>query len=127
LVDRAQKAEGYLRAFREFDPEKVARYTENRIEKLTLNPAIIRNRIKIKAAARNAQAFLAIQEEVGGLDVYCWRFVDARCNHRFPQHPPPLDAIVASTNATISTRLSAGSHFIDSRILFDSGAHRVNT
>ncbi|HWO38686.1 MAG TPA: DNA-3-methyladenine glycosylase I, partial [Candidatus Acidoferrum sp.] len=73
-----KKREGYRRAFNEFDPEKVARYTENRIEKLTLNPAIIRNRMKIKAAVRNAQAFLAIQEELGSFDAYCWRFVDGR-------------------------------------------------
>jgi DNA-3-methyladenine glycosylase I len=71
-----KKREGYRRAFSEFDPEKVARYTENRIEKLALNPAIIRNRMKIKAAVRNAQAFLAIQEELGSFDAYCWRFVD---------------------------------------------------
>jgi DNA-3-methyladenine glycosylase I len=43
-----------------------------------LNPAIIRNRMKIKAAVHNAQAFLAIQEELGGFDAYCWRFVDGR-------------------------------------------------
>ena len=73
-----KKREGYRRAFSEFDPEKVARYTENRVEKLTLNPAIIRNRMKIKAAVRNAQAFLAIQEELGSFDAYCWRFVDGR-------------------------------------------------
>src|ERR1700730_18018954 len=60
-----KKREGYRRAFNEFDPEKVARYTEKRIEKLTLNPAIIRNRMKIEAAVRNARALLAIQEEVG--------------------------------------------------------------
>jgi DNA-3-methyladenine glycosylase I len=73
-----KKREGYRRAFSEFDPEKVARYTENRVEKLTLNPAIIRNRMKIRAAVRNAQAFLAIQEELGSFDAYCWRFVDGR-------------------------------------------------
>jgi len=73
-----KKREGYRRAFSQFDPEKVARYSENRIEKLTLNPAIIRNRMKIKAAVRNAQAFLAIQEEFGSFDAYCWRFVDGR-------------------------------------------------
>jgi DNA-3-methyladenine glycosylase I len=61
----------YTAAFSEFDPEKVARYTENRIQKLTLNPAIIRNRMKIEAAVRNAQAFLVIQEELGSFDAYC--------------------------------------------------------
>src|SRR3954447_19622173 len=58
-----KKREGYRRAFSQFDPEKVARYTEKRIQKLTLDPAIIRNRMKIEAAVRNARAFLAIQEE----------------------------------------------------------------
>jgi DNA-3-methyladenine glycosylase I len=73
-----KKREGYRRAFSEFDPEKVARYTEKRIRKLTLDPAIIRNRMKIEAAVRNARALLAIQEEFGSFDVYGWRFVDGR-------------------------------------------------
>jgi DNA-3-methyladenine glycosylase I len=73
-----KKRDGYRRAFSEFDPEKVARYTEKRIQTLTLDPAIIRNRMKIEAAARNARAFLAIQEEFGSFDAYCWRFVDGR-------------------------------------------------
>ena len=73
-----KKREGYRRAFSEFDPEKVARYTENRIQKLTLDPAIIRNRMKIAAAVRNAQGFLAIQEELGSFDAYCWKSVDGR-------------------------------------------------
>src|SRR5881398_3937058 len=58
-----KKRDGYRRAFSEFDPEKVARYTDKRIQKLTLDPAIIRNRMKIEAAVRNARAFLAVQEE----------------------------------------------------------------
>ncbi len=73
-----KKREGYRRAFHEFDPEKVARYTEKRIQKLTLDSAIIRNRMKIEAAVRNARALLAIQEEFGSFDDYCWRFVDGR-------------------------------------------------
>src|ERR1700675_1112308 len=73
-----KKREGYRRAFSEFDPEKVARYTEKRIQKLTLDPAIIRNRMKIESAVRNARGLLAIQEEFGSFDAYCWRFVDGR-------------------------------------------------
>jgi DNA-3-methyladenine glycosylase I len=73
-----KKREGYRRAFSEFDPEKVARYTDKRVQKLTSDTAIIRNRMKIEAAIRNARAFLAIQEEVGSFDAYCWRFVDGR-------------------------------------------------
>ena len=73
-----KKREGYRLAFSEFDPENVARYTEKRLQKLTLDPAIIRNRIKIEAAVRNARALLAIQQEFGSFDAYCWRFVDGQ-------------------------------------------------
>jgi DNA-3-methyladenine glycosylase I len=73
-----KKREGYRRAFSRFDPQKVARYTQKRIQKLTADPSIIRNRMKIEAAVRNARAFLAIQDEFGRFDAYCWRFVDGR-------------------------------------------------
>src|SRR6266542_4284819 len=73
-----RKREGYRRAFSRFDPEKVARYTGTQIQKLVQDPAIIRNRMKIESAVRNARAFLAIQEELGSFDAYCWRFVDGR-------------------------------------------------
>ncbi len=73
-----RKQEGYRHAFSEFDPERVARYTRGRIQKLTLDSAIIRNRMKIEAAVRNAGALLKIQEEFGSFDTYGWRFVDGR-------------------------------------------------
>src|SRR5215831_13555435 len=59
------KREGYRHAFSDFDPAKVARYTDKRLEKLTLDPRIIRNRLKIGAAVNNARAFLKVQEEFG--------------------------------------------------------------
>jgi DNA-3-methyladenine glycosylase I len=73
-----KKREGYRRAFAGFDPGKVARFNSRQIEKLVVNPEIIRNRMKIEAAVRNAQAFLEVQEEFGSFDSYCWRFVDGR-------------------------------------------------
>jgi DNA-3-methyladenine glycosylase I len=69
------KREAYRRAFNDFDPNKVARYTEKRVQKLLLDPGIIRNRLKIESAVRNARAFLAIQKEFGSFDSYSWRFV----------------------------------------------------
>jgi DNA-3-methyladenine glycosylase I len=69
------KREGYRRAFSEFDPDKVARYTDKRVQKLLIDPGIIRNRQKIEAAVRNARAFLAVQEEFDSFDAYAWRFV----------------------------------------------------
>jgi DNA-3-methyladenine glycosylase I len=93
------KREGYRRAFSLFDPGKVARYTEFRMEKLMSDPGIIRNRLKIAAAVRNAKAFLAVQEEFGSFDAYCWRFVEGRptmnrwTSHRqIPATSPVSDA-----------------------------------
>jgi DNA-3-methyladenine glycosylase I len=73
-----RKREGYRRAFADFNPEKVARFTDKRIEKLVLDPSIIRNRLKIAAAVKNARQFLAVQDEFGSFDAYAWRFVDGR-------------------------------------------------
>jgi DNA-3-methyladenine glycosylase I len=72
------RREGYRRAFAEFDPEKVARFTAKRKAILMGNPGIIRNRLKIDSAVTNAQAFLAVQEEVGSFDRYVWQFVGGK-------------------------------------------------
>ncbi len=78
-----KKREGYRRAFDEFDPAKVARYSERRIQSLTSDAEIIRNRMKIQAAVRNARAFLTIREEFEDFDSYSWRFVGGqpKLNH----------------------------------------------
>ncbi|HEX9383230.1 MAG TPA: DNA-3-methyladenine glycosylase I, partial [Gemmatimonadaceae bacterium] len=73
-----KKRDGYRRAFSQFDPEKVARYTKARIDKLVADPGIIRNRLKIESAVKNARALLAVQEEFGSFDKYSWRFVDGK-------------------------------------------------
>ena len=93
------KRDGYRRAFSEFDPEKVARYTEKRVQKLMVDPAIIRNRLKIESAIRNARAFLTIQNELGSFDAYCWRFVDGqpksnrwKATRQIPATSPESDA-----------------------------------
>jgi DNA-3-methyladenine glycosylase I len=72
------KREGYRRAFSQFDPEKVARYTKAKIDKLVADPSIIRNRMKIESAVKNARALLKVQEEFGSFDTYCWQFVDGK-------------------------------------------------
>ena len=72
------KREGYRKAFSQFDPAKVARFSKAKIDKLAADPAIIRNRLKIESAVRNARAFLAIQKEFGSFDKYCWQFVDGK-------------------------------------------------
>ena len=72
------KREGYRRAFSKFDQEKVARYTNAKIDKLVADPGIIRNRLKIESAVKNARALLKVQEEFGSFDKYAWRFVDGK-------------------------------------------------
>jgi DNA-3-methyladenine glycosylase I len=72
------KREGYRRAFSQFDPEKVARYTKAKIDKLVADPGIIRNRLKIESAVKNARALLAVQKEFGSFDKYSWQFVDGK-------------------------------------------------
>ena len=71
-----RKRENYRAAFDRFDPEKVARYDQARIEALLQDEGIIRNRLKINSAVQNAQAFLQVQEEFGSFDRYIWGFVD---------------------------------------------------
>jgi len=72
------RREGYRRAFAEFDPVKVARFTLKKKVLLLKNPGIIRNRLKIDSAVTNAQAFLAVQQEFGSFDRYVWGFVGGK-------------------------------------------------
>lgn len=69
---------GYRRAFAQFDPEKVARFSPAKLEKLLQDPGIIRNRLKVQSAVANARAFLRVQNEFGSFDAYQWRFVDGK-------------------------------------------------
>jgi DNA-3-methyladenine glycosylase I len=73
-----RKREAYRKAFDNFEPRKVARYTEARLAKLLLNPGIVRNRLKVYAAPRNAKVFLKIQDEFGSFDAYVWAFVGGK-------------------------------------------------
>ena len=72
------KRERYRAAFAGFDPAVVSRFSRARIERLLLDPGIVRNRLKVEGAVKNARAFLAIQQEFGSFDRYVWRFVDGR-------------------------------------------------
>lgn len=70
-----RKRDAYREAFAEFDPVKVARFTQAKCEKLMQNDGIIRNRLKIASAVSNAKAFLKVQDQVGSFDKYIWEFV----------------------------------------------------
>ena len=73
-----RKRDAYRRAFDEFDPEIVARYDRRKIARLMADAGIIRNRLKIEGAVRNALAFRAVQREFGSFDAYVWAFLDGK-------------------------------------------------
>lgn len=97
------KREGYRKAFADFDPVKVARFTPARLEKLLLDPSIVRNRLKVESTVKNAGAFLGVQKEFGSFDAYIWQFVGGRTivNRRktmkdVPAKTPESDAMSKS-------------------------------
>lgn len=85
------KREAYRKAFAGFEPEKVARFRAQKIERLLLDPGIVRNRLKIASAVENAKAFLRVQQECGSFDRFIWEFVDGHPKvnlwNRFSQVP----------------------------------------
>ena len=73
-----KKRDAYRAAFDGFDPAIVAAYDDAKVAELLANPGIVRNRAKIASAIKNAQAFLAVQQEFGSFDAYIWQFVGGR-------------------------------------------------
>ena len=70
------KREGYRKAFDDFDVQKVAEYSQEKIDALLQNPEIVRNRLKVNATVNNARAFMRVQEEFGSFAAYIWSFVE---------------------------------------------------
>lgn len=112
------KRQNYREAFDKFIPEKVASYKDKKIQKLLLNEGIVRNRLKINAAVKNAKAFLQIQKEYGSFDKYIWSFVKEKpIDNKFKK----LSNIPAKTQIsdTISKDLKKrGMSFVGSTILY---------
>jgi DNA-3-methyladenine glycosylase I len=113
-----KKREGYRRAFSQFDPRRVARYTQKRVQTLTADPSIIRNRLKIEAAVRNARAFLAIQDEFGSFDAYGWRFVDGRPRLNRWTAMTEIPATSRESDAFSRDLKSRGFSFVGSTIMY---------
>jgi len=112
------KRDNYRKAFENFEPEKVARYTEKKIAKLLEDPGIVRNKLKVASAVMNAKAFLKVQKEFGTFDKYIWAFVD----HKPIQNAwPTLKQIPPRTPLSdrISKDLKArGFNFVGSTIIY---------
>jgi len=113
-----KKREGYLKAFDQFDPLKIIKYSDAKLEKLRLNPEIVRNRLKIAAVKTNALAFLKIKESGKSFSSYLWDFVDGKpIQNKFKS----MDQVPATTK--LSDKLSKqlkkdGFKFVGSTITY---------
>jgi DNA-3-methyladenine glycosylase I len=112
------KREGYRKAFADFEVEKVARFTEKRIEKLLTNPAIVRNRLKVQSAVTNAKAFIEVQEEFGSFSDYIWGFVDGKpIQNRFSKDSD-IPATSRESDALSKDLKKRGFKFVGSTIVY---------
>jgi len=112
------KRENYRRAFDGFDPVKVARYSEKRVEKLLQNPGIIRNQLKIRSAITNAKQFLELQSEFDSFDRYIWRFVDGRPRVNRFKTMAEIPARSAESDAMSKDLKTRGFTFVGSTICY---------
>ena len=112
------KREGYRRAFADFDPVQVARFTEKRIEKILTDPGIVRNRLKVKSAVTNAQLFLKVQEEFDGFARYLWRFVDGRPIQNCWETHKQVPATSPESDAASKDLKKRGFKFVGSTIIY---------
>jgi DNA-3-methyladenine glycosylase I len=113
-----RKRENYRKAFAEFDPEKVARFTDKRIERLLADPGIIRNRLKVAAAVTNARCFLNVREEFGTFDAYMWRFVDGRPIQNRIASMKDIQATSKESDALSKDLRQRGFKFVGSTIIY---------
>lgn len=113
-----RKREAYRSAFAEFDPERVARFDGRKIERLLANPGIVRNRLKVESAVKNARAFLAVQEEFGSFSAYQWRFVDGKPIRNGFRTRDEVPARTAVSDAMSKDLRARGFSFVGSTIVY---------
>jgi DNA-3-methyladenine glycosylase I len=113
-----RKRENYRAAFDGFQPARVARYDARRMERLLLNPGIVRNRLKIVSAVQNARAFLAVQKEFGSFDAYVWQFVGGRPKVNALASLKQLPAHTTESDALSKDLRKRGFKFVGSTICY---------
>ena len=113
-----KKREGYRKAFAGFDPVKVARFTEKKLEKILLNPGIVRNRLKVYSTVNNAKRFLEVRKEFGSFDAYIWRFVNGKpiVNRRKTMKQVP--ATTKESDALSKDLIGRGFKFVGSTVIY---------
>ena len=113
-----KKRPNYRRAFDNFDPAKVAAYDEAKIEQLLADPGIVRNRLKVTAAVRNARQFLKVQEEFGSFDAYIWGFVGGQPIVNTWESLRQLPAETAESRALSKDLKGRGFSFVGPTIMY---------
>lgn len=113
-----KKRENYHRAFASFDPRVVAQFGATDIERLLVDPGIVRNRLKILSTIQNAKAFLRVQQEFGSFDRYIWSFVDGKTirNHRTSLAQVPASTLISDKMSR--DLLTRGFKFVGSTICY---------
>jgi DNA-3-methyladenine glycosylase I len=112
------KRDAYRKAFHGFDIGRIARMTDAALDKLLLNPALIRNRLKIYSARRNAQAALKVIEEFGSLDKYFWSFVDGKPLHNRWRGRGDVPARTDLSDRLSKDMQKRGFNFVGSTIIY---------
>lgn len=113
-----KKRDAYRKAFDNFEIKKVARYRPARIEKLLSNPGIVRNRLKVNSAVKNARCVLEVQREFGSLDAYLWGFVGGKPIRNRWRSMEELPATSAESDALSKDMKKRGFSFIGSTICY---------
>jgi len=113
-----KKREGYRKAFAGFDPVKVSRFTEKRLEKILQDPGIIRNRLKVYAAVNNAKRFLEVQEEFGSFSDYIWNFVDGKPIVNQWKSLREVPATTKESDALSKDLIKRGFKFVGSTVMY---------
>ncbi len=113
-----RKRENYRAAFAQFDPVKVARFTPAKVQSLLKDPGIIRNRLKVASAVRNAKAFLEVQKEFGSFSRYQWQFVDGRVIQNRRRSLAELPARTPESDRMSADMKKRGFNFVGSTILY---------
>lgn len=113
-----RKRENYWQAFDQFDPEKIARYDEKKLTELMQNPGIVRNRLKIEAAVKNARGYLDIMEKEGSFSTFLWNFVDGKPIQNKWQTMADLPAQTAVSQAMSKALKKRGFNFVGPTICY---------
>ncbi len=112
------KRERYRQLFAEFDPKRVARFGEAKIERILTDPGIVRNRLKVRAAVQNAKAFLRVQREFGSFDSYVWAFVGGKPVRGGWKNPSQVPATTLVSDKLSADLRKRGFTFVGSTICY---------